>query len=204
MMVPDQHYLLSKTWSKGCGFPIIKDYDIVAARIAMVIEFLLKIIATSCSSIIVFLTPFDISTDNPTSVHNAILSLNITACICAAIISVIESQFSMQLSSQNNETKTILAVANTSTTQPRPANSIMYLLIKILSMLTSFTASALNAAIANYPTLPSATVYMTIASVLSAISMMLNNLITFGSNSAGSIYLKVRERVKQINIVKQV
>jgi len=71
-------------------------------------------------------------------------------------------------------------------------------------MVTSFIASAINAAIFSDPSLPNATTLVYVAYVLSIITMAANNFITLGSSSAGNIYLTLRERIRQINENKQV
>jgi len=201
MTVPDKHYLLSKSWNKGCGLPLIKNYDKLAATVAMVAEFFIKMVAAACSNVVVFLTPFNVGNPN---IYAGILALNITSCICAAIISVIESQFSTPLASQNAETKIILTTTQVPNVQPAASSSLIYLAIKAISMVTSFIASAINAAIFSDPSLPNATTLVYVAYVLSIITMAANNFITLGSSSAGNIYLTLRERIRQINENKQV
>jgi len=57
MTVPDKHYLLSKSWNKGCGLPLIKNYDKLAATVAMVAEFFIKMVAAACSNVVVCWKP---------------------------------------------------------------------------------------------------------------------------------------------------
>ena len=200
-VIPNKQYLISKSWSRGYGVSLLQNNDKIIAQIAAVVEFILKLLSAICASLVVFLTPYAIgaSAQNNSGFIYANLILNIIVCICSASLSVIESQFSMPLSSQNNEAKVILAskISNVQQ-QTRPGNSMIYIIMKIFIMLASFVATSLNSIIINDPSITNIVDYISASSGLAGLSMLLAYIITLGSSAAGTIYLKIRKRIKEI------